>query len=144
MYPWRVSELLLIYFFMDTLWIRIQRVSDMNTYPIRDTSLSWSIGVTEPSVSWPFGRGNLLLCICPSPELYIRAARAPIWDIFWSSPILLILHHSRAPGASLQAVHLLALALQPLPPFLHPNCKNFRAFKRGRRTRWSLRLGIGL
>jgi hypothetical protein len=34
-----------------------------------------------PLGSLPFGRENLLLCICPGPELYIRAARAPILGI---------------------------------------------------------------
>ena len=37
-----------------------------------------------------------------------------------SSTHSLALHHSRAPKTSLRATHLLALALLPLPPFLHP------------------------
>ena len=36
----------------------------------------------------------------------------------------LTLHRSRAPEASFWATCLLALALLPLPPFLHPHCKN--------------------
>ena len=35
------------------------------------------------------------------------------------------LHRRRAPEASLRAACLLALDLLPLPPFLHPDCKNF-------------------
>jgi hypothetical protein len=34
-----------------------------------------------PLDSRPFGQENLLFCICPSPELNIRAARAPILGI---------------------------------------------------------------
>ena len=68
-------------------------------------------------------------------------------DTHLGDPTLIhsFLHRRRASEASLRAAHLLALALLPLPPFLHPpHCKNFRAFKRGTRNRSSLRLDVGL
>jgi hypothetical protein len=54
------------------------------------------------------------------------------------------LHNLQTPEALIRAVHLLALALLPLPPFLHPHCKNLRAFKRETHTQSSLRLDVGL
>ena len=42
-----------------------------------------------PSGSRPFGQENLLLCMCPSPKLYIRAARAPSPDIWNPLPFYL-------------------------------------------------------
>ena len=88
--------------------------------------------------------GEPIVLYAPSPQTLYKGSQDTHLDRFTSSTISLILHHSRAPRASLQAVHLLALALLPLPSFSHPHCKNFRAFKRGTHTRSSLRLDIGL
>ena len=53
--------------------------------------------------------GEPPLCICPGPELYIRAARAPISETIRTFTTIPFIHHcSRAPGASLQAALRLA------------------------------------
>jgi hypothetical protein len=83
------------------------------------------------------------LLYAPWPWTLYKGSQGTHLDTFWV-PYSFILHRSRAPKPSLRATRLLAQALLPLLPFLHPHCKNFRAFKRGTCTQSSLRLDVGL